>query len=373
MIPLHKVFTPPGIGFERMMDELSAVLASGWVGEGPKVAEFEAALRPIVGSDNVTALNSCTSALTMALRIAGVGQGHEVITTAMTCTATNLPILLAGAIPVWADVDPDTGNISPVSIRLRITPRTKAIMVVHWGGELCAMDAIGAIAREFNLKVIEDAAHAFGSSYRGAPIGSHSDFVCFSFQAIKHIHTGDGGLLVCRSMVDHARARSLKWFGIDRERRTENALGYAEWNVVEPGYKFHMNDVAATIGLAQLPYLSEILEARSANATAYRAAFQDLTRVQSTHHIDGNQSADWLYTVIVDDQIGFIRHLKEHGIASSVVHMRNDQGAMFAPYRRDDLPGLDFFASHMVCIPVGQWVGDAEREKIINVVSEEKW
>lgn len=373
MIPLHKVFTPPGIGFERMMDELSAVLAGGWVGEGPKVAEFEAALRPIVGSDNVTALNSCTSALTLALRIAGVGVGDEVVTTAMTCTATNLPILLAGAAPVWADVDPDTGNISPTSVRSRITSRTKAIMVVHWGGEPCNMDAIGAIAREFNIKVIEDAAHAFGSSYRGNPIGSHSDFVCFSFQAIKHVHCGDGGLLVCRSMVDHARARSLKWFGIDRENRKENALGYAEWNVVEPGYKMHMNDIAATIGLAQLPYLSTILHARNNNAHAYEAAFAGLQRVKATKADLQSQSAYWLFTLLVDDQVAFIRHLKENGVASSVVHMRNDKGAVFAPYRCDDLPGLDHFSQHMVCIPVGQWVGDADRAHIIDTIQKEAW
>jgi dTDP-4-amino-4,6-dideoxygalactose transaminase len=371
MIPLHKVFVPENL--DAMMADLRGVIASGWVGEGPKVLAFEQALRAVVGHDSVTALNAGTSSLQLALRLAGVEAGDEVISTPMTCMATNLPIVLAGATPVWADVDPTTGNISPASIESRLTPRTKAIMIVHWGGYPCDIAEINAIARKAGVKVIEDAAHALGSTYHDKPIGCHSDFVCFSFQAIKHIHTGDGGLLSCRSMVDHARSRSLKWFGIDRERRQVNEYGIAEWDIVEAGYKFHMNDIAATLGLAQLPYLDSIVAARQSNARKFREAFCGLKRLQLPIEKLDRLSAYWLFTVLVDDQVGFIRYLNSKGIAASIVHSRNDRMKVLARYERRELPGLDKFASSMVCIPVGQWVDEAARGRIIDAVTSEAW
>lgn len=369
MIPLHSV--PPPSDLDGMMTELRAVLASGWVGEGPKVAAFEEALRGVVRSDHVTAVNSGTAALTIALRLAGVGPGDEVITTPVTCMATNLPILLAGATPVWADVDPSTGNIDPESIRP--TEKTKAIMVVHWGGYPCDMDEINAIGRSHGIKVIEDAAHALGATYRDRPIGSHSDFVCFSFQAIKHIHTGDGGLLCCRSMVDHSRARSLKWFGIDRERRQIGLYGIAEWEVTEAGYKAHMNDISATIGLSLLPGLPAILKARAANAKAYREAFTGLKRVAPLHEQSDRQSANWLFTLRVDDQISFIRYLRGRGIDSSIVHARNDLAPVFSGMSNVFLPGVSRFARSMVCIPVGQWLTEGTRRQIVEAVTSEAW
>jgi perosamine synthetase len=371
MIPLHKVFVPDDL--DPMMNALRAVISSGWVGEGPRVLEFEKALQPIVGYENVTALNAGTSALQLALRLAGVGSGDEVITTAMTCAATNLPILLAGAVPVWADIDAATGNISPASIKSRITQRTKAVMIVHWGGYPCDIAEINAIAMEAGVRVIEDAAHALGSTYRGKPIGCRSDFTCFSFQAIKHIHTGDGGALVCKNMVDHARARSLKWFGIDREHRQIGDLGIAEWDIVEPGYKFHMNDIAATLGLVHLPYLDGIVAARRNNAGAYQDAFKDLKRVRLLREAPDRRSAYWLFTMLVDDQVSFIRFLREKGVDSSIVHARNDKNKAFAHLRGEQMPELEEFTSSMVCIPVGHWVDDAARRQIIDAVVSEAW
>jgi perosamine synthetase len=370
VIPLHKISIPHDL--DALMEELRSLMLSGWVGEGPKVAAFEEALKPVVGSENVTALNSCTSALQLALRLAGVGPGDEVITTPMTCMATNLPILLAGAKPVWADINPQTGNISHASIRERISDRTKAIVIVHWGGYPCDIQEINSLARTIGAKVIEDAAHALGASYRGKPIGSHSDFTCFSFQAIKHIHTGDGGLLVCRSMVDHARARSLKWFGIDREKRQINEYGIAEWEVTEPGYKMHMNDLAATIGLSQLPQLKTIIDARTLNSRLFDESFGNLSRVKPIERSLQHISSDWLYTLLVDDQLSFIRQLRERGITASIVHSRNDRSPVFAKFRQD-LPGVDSFSKRMVCIPVGPWVGASERSQIIEAVRSESW
>ena len=371
MIPLHKVFMPPDMA--GLTQSLSAVLESGWIGEGPKVLEFEQALQPKVGSQHVTAVNSCTSAIQLALRLAGVEFGDEVVTTPMTCAATNEPILIAGAKPVWADIDPSSGNIAPESIREKLTDKTRAIMMVHWGGYPCNIEEIMSIAKEAGVSVIEDAAHALGSTYGDAPIGSHSDFVCFSFQAIKTITTGDGGALVCRAPKDHDRARSLRWFGIDRERRQVNEYNIADWDITAAGYKFHMNDIAAVIGLSQLPHFQDLLARRNENAECYRDALANLKRVRLLSEEQDRSSAYWLFTVLVDQQVDFIRHLGEKGIAASIVHRRNDHYTVFKKHQTQGLSGLEEFSARMVCIPVGPWVTAKDRQHIIEVISEEAW
>ncbi len=362
----------PG-NIEEIIDPLREVLKSGWIGEGLQVEEFEKNLAHYLGCEQVTTLNSGTAAIQLALRLSGVGIGDEVITTPMTCVATNEPILLTGATPVWADVNPATGNIDPESIRKKVSINTRLIMVVHWGGYPVDLAEIEAIAREHELQIIEDCAHAWGSEYKGRKIGNHSDFCCFSLQAIKHFTTGDGGVLVCRNVKDHDRARSLKWFGINREQRVENDQGIAEWDIVEAGYKFHMNDIAATIGLAQLPYLQELVNKRQGNAKYYRDHFGDLDRVQLLEEKDDRSSAYWLFTIKVKDRTGFIRYLNEWGISSSIVHARNDSHSVFAPYGHENLKGMDDFADHMVCIPVGHWVNEHDREKIVSVIRRQKW
>ncbi len=371
MIPMHKVFMPRDI--DEIIRPLRKVLESGWIGEGPNVQALEQGIGAFLGAENVTALNSCTSALQLVLRLCGVGIGDEVITTPMTCMATNEPIVLTGATPVWADVQPDTGNIDPQSIRKKISIRTKVIIVVHWGGYPCDMEEINAIAQQHGLRVIEDCAHAWGAEYHGKRIGNQSDFACFSLQAIKHFTTGDGGVLVCRNADEHRRARSLKWFGIDREQRKENRLGVAEWDIVEAGYKFHMNDIAAIIGLAQLPYLPELIEKRRFNAACYREQFHGLERVRLLEEKTDRLSSYWLFTMLVDDRESFISHLKQHGIAASIVHARNDTHTIFAHYNNAGLHGLDAFSEKMVCIPVGQWVEEPERTKIIEVIKRQDW
>lgn len=358
---------------DEVIIPLKKVLQSGWIGEGPKVLEFEKKIGEYIGNSRVTALNSCTSALHLALRLCGVGIGDEVITTAMTCMATNEPIVLTGATPVWADINPHTGNIDPESIRKKISIRTKVIVLVHWGGYPCDIYEINQIAREYGLKVIEDCAHALGSSYHGKLIGNLSDFCCFSFQAIKHITTGDGGCLICKNNRDYQRARSLKWFGIDREKRQINARGIAEWDIIEAGYKFHMNDIAATIGLAQFPYLPQILAKRRENAAYYRKHLQGLTRVQLLEETSDRQSSYWLFTIKVDDQVRFIDYMYRNGIQTSIVHERNDRHSIFSNYNNQDLIGLDEFSRKMVCIPVGPWVGEKERNYIVEMIRKEAW
>lgn len=251
MIPLLKVHMP-----EEVVEPLKDVLMSGYIGQGKVVDEFESRLGTMIGNPNVLTVNSGTSAIHLALRLANVGYGDEVISTPMTCSATNEPILERGAKIIWADIKPRTGEIDPNDIRRKITPKTKAIVCVHWGGYPCNLKAINTIAKEHGIKVIEDAAHAMLAEFGARYIGNHSDFVCFSFQAIKHMTTVDGGALFCHNRDDYKRGKLLRWYGLDRE---SSACFRCEQNIQEHGYKFHMNDVNATIGLVQLNYVREIV------------------------------------------------------------------------------------------------------------------
>ena len=362
-ISLFAVYMP-----ESVDKPLLTTLHSGYIGQGPKVEEFEQALAAFVGTTNVLTLNTGTSALHLAYRLAGVEPGTEVITTPMTCTATNLPILANGGTIVWADVDPDTGLIDPVDVERKITPRTKAIVGVDWGGTPCDWDALTAIGAKYGVKVIEDAAHAFGATYKGRKAGTLADFTAFSFQAIKHISTVDGGLLVCRDSADYKRGKLLRWYGIDRE--TERRDSRIEEDIPEWGYKFHMNDVTATIGLAVLPDAPEILAQHRANAAYYDqyldSMFQPAWKTSYKH-----QSAFWLYTVTLPsraDRDAFMDWMRNFGIMTSQVHARNDTHTTFAPFKAT-LPGLEAFASRQVSIPVHWKIGKEERERIVEAAN----
>ena len=361
-IPLFKVFMPEGV-----MEPLREVLFSGYIGEGPRVEEFERRLSCWFDNDNVLALNNGTAAIQLALRLANVGCGDEVISTPMTCTATNEPVLAMGARIVWADIDPWTANINPQDVVKKITPKTKAIICVHWGGYPCELDELNAMAAQNNIKLIEDACHALGSMYHGKLIGSHSDFACFSFQAIKEMTTVDGGALVCKSKKDRERGRLLRWYGIDRKAKRSDLR--CEADITEYGYKFHMNDVTAVIGLEQLKYVGKTIEKHRANAAQYDEAFKDLKTVKLLRYKDDRLSAHWLYTMRVKNRRKFIEYMKKAGITTSQVHARNDAHTAFKDFRTD-LPGIDEFASEQVSIPVGWWLEAKDIRHIIDSVGE---
>lgn len=359
-IPLFKVFMP-----ESVMEPLQRVLLSGYVGEGPQVERFERELAPWFGSKSVLALNNGTAAIHLALRLANVGYGDEVISTPMTCVATNEPILSIGAKVVWADIDPDTGNIDPQDVAKKITKKTKAIIVVHWGGYPCELEALNTIASQYGIKLIEDACHAFGATYHGKPIGSISDFTCFSFQAIKEITTIDGGALVCKSKNDYERGRLLRWYGIDRKKNRKDFR--CESDIKESGYKFHMNDVAATIGIEQLKYVRKNLTRNRLNAAKYNNAFSSLVNVSALCYMKNRQSSYWLYTLRVKSPSAFGNWMKKAKIAVSQVHARNDKHTVFK-YSITNLPGVDEFVSKQMCIPVGWWLTQEDRSYIIDTI-----
>ena len=363
-IPLFKVFMS-----EETIQAAGETLRSGYIGQGPRVELFENKLKSYLSSPHVLTLNSGTSALQLALRLAGVGHGDEVITTPMTCMATNVPILATGADIVWADIDPMTGNISAGDVRQKITSRTRAIICVDWAGYPCDLEELQQIARLHNIKLIEDAAHGFGSTYRGRFVGGLVDFTCFSFQAIKHLTTVDGGALVCKSEDDHRRGKLLRWYGIDRESPRRDFR--CEEDVVEYGYKFHMNDVNATIGIHQLNSIDAILNAHRENALFYSQAFKAAapSGLELLDYKTDRMGSYWLYTMKVKNRAAFMEKMKERKITVSQVHARNDHHTVFKRFRTL-LPGVDEFVQAQVSIPVGWWLTPQQRAYIAASVKE---
>lgn len=357
-IPLFKVFFAPE---NELMPRLRDVLYSGQISEGEPVYEFERKFSEFVGLPNVLSFYSGTAALHTALILAGVQPGDEVITTPMTAEPTNMAICHAGGRIVWADVDPMNGNISAASIAERITPRTRAIMVVHYGGIPASIDAIREVAERAGIPVIEDAAHALGARYGNCPIGAFSEYVVFSFQAIKHMTTVDGGMLACKNPDDLRRARLLRWFGIDRQApRTEV-------DVRTIGYKYHMNNVNATIGLVQLNHISWVIERHIANGRYFDEALRGIPGLELCRWDSKGEPSYWFYTVLAERRDDLSRYLTERGIENSQVHKRNDWHSVFASSRRE-LSGLDLFYSRMLHIPCGWWVTDEDRKFIVDTI-----
>ena len=253
---------------------VNEVLSSGFVTTGAKTDQFERDFGAMIGNPHVAATNCGTSALMLAMYLAGIKAGDDVISTPMTCLSVNESLYHTGANIVWADIDPETGNISPESIRGRITDKTKAIVYSHWVGRLSDINAINRIADEFGLKTIEDAASALGGEYDGKSVGAHSDYVTFSFQAVKQITTGDGGMLAVRTREECDRAVLLRNHGNDRHaKRSPLTLGF---DVHEAGWKYQMNDIAAALGLSQLRAFPGLREIHRRNLAIYDSRLADI-------------------------------------------------------------------------------------------------
>ena len=357
-IPLFKVHMPPR---DMLLPRLEAVLYSGLIGDGDVVTEFETEFGRFIGNPNALALSSGTAALHTALLLADVGPGDEVISTPMTAEPTNQAVLQTGASLVWADVDPASGNMSPDSLREKITSRTKVIVVVHYAGVPVRLREIADIAAAHGVPIVEDAAHALGAWYDGVPVGNHSEYVIFSFQAIKHMTTGDGGMLVCRREEDLPRARRIRWFGIDR---TQPRISV---DVHEVGYKYNTNNVTATIGLAQLEVIQTAIDRHMENGAFYEGSLADVPGLRVCSYDAAAKPSHWLYTVLADRRDDLARWLTERGVHCSQVHRRNDLHPVFGA-SRCELPGLDEYYGRMLHIPCGWWVSDEERKYIVDSI-----
>jgi perosamine synthetase len=350
---------------EKVAPAIAETLKTRWIGQGPKVEAAELKFSEMFNIPYVVTVNSCTSALHLALIFAGVDDGDEVVTTPMTCAATNTPILYRKAKVVFADIQPNTLNIDPKDIEKRITQKTKAIMVVHWGGYPCDMDEIMAIAERHRLAVIEDAAHALGASYKGKNIGSIGDYTCFSFQAIKQITTGDGGILTVKDDGIYRRAKLLRWYGIDREFKSDT---YWKYLIKEIGYKYCMNDIAAAMLIVQLDDLLEILKRRKVITERYREELAEVPGLTLLENKPDRQSGNWLFTVRVKNRDAFQNKLNNYGIESSTVHIRCDISPVFGGKRQEDLPVMNETESEYISIPLHCKLTDEDISKIIKVI-----
>ena len=366
VIPLFKVHMP-----KTVSAFLAKVLFSGFVNEGVQVTEFERKLRAFVNNPLTVSLNSCTSAITLALKIAGVGPQTEVITSPMTCVATNTPIDNLYAKPVWCDINPFTGNIDPGQIENKITAKTRAILFVDWIGIPADLDRIKAIGKKHNIKVVEDAAQAFGAVYKGRKVGAISDYTCFSFQAIKHINTGDGGALSFLNQNDYDRGRKLKWFGIDREATKDSAGNWkgSRWDcdISEAGFKFHMNNIDAVIGIEQLKFIEKILKIHRLNAQYFVDNLKGIPGITLPKIPKGVLPAWWVFMLFAKRRDDLSRKLSEHGIHSSLLHVRNDMYECFRD-SKIELPGVTKFQESELCIPCGWWVSQRDVKYIVDVI-----
>ncbi|MEM7160690.1 MAG: DegT/DnrJ/EryC1/StrS family aminotransferase [Myxococcota bacterium] len=370
MIPLFKVSTSP-----RAADLVAEVLESGYLGEGPKVEAFEAELAKHFGTPRVATVNSATSGIHLVLHMLreearGPGDRNEVLSTPLTFPSSNWPVLLNGFRLKWVDVDPATLNVDLDDVARKITERTRAIVVVHWGGYPIDMARLDAILDEAEALhghrpvVLEDCAHAMGSTYHGEIVGTHGNPSVFSFQAVKHLNTADGGMLILPDDEMWRRARRLRWLGFDRDG-TERFR--SELNIEEYGFKFHMNDVAAAMGLANLDIVDGNIRRHKHNAARYDQALGDVAGLQLTERREGFESSFWLYSILVDDRPGFMRRMNEAGIHVSQVQRRNDLHTCVTDVR-SQLPGLDSVADRMVAIPVGWWLKDEDVDYVVETI-----
>ena len=390
MIPLFKVFMSP-----TAKHKVGEILDSGYIGQGAKVDEFEAQLGEYFNNPNVVTTNSGTSALHLALHLLkkpfrktvnfqglaskqeywpGIQPGDEVLATPLTCTASNWPILANGLKIKWVDIDPNTLNMDLDDLEKKLSLKTKAIIGVHWGGYPLDLDRIFQIRNRFNVKhgwspsLIEDGAHAIGTKYKGHYLGNHGNFVMHSLQAIKHITSIDGGVLYCPHHELYERAKLVRWYGIDRnpEGRTDFRC---EADISEWGFKFHMNDVCAVVGIENFKHVDEIINKHKDNSAYYDKNLKNINGIKLLERKKGFDSSAWIYSMLVDNREDFYKWMKECGITVSQVHERNDKHSCVREFKTK-LPNLDKTIDKVVNIPVGWWITESDREYIVNCIKK---
>ena len=342
------------------------VLRSGWITSGPKVKEFEAQLSAYCGGRAVRAFNSGTCTMEIALRIAGIGAGHEVITTPLSWVSTSNVILQVGATPVFVDIDPVTRNIDLSKIEAAITHKTRAIMPVDLAGLPVDRDALYALANKHQLRVIEDAAQSFGSLWKGKPIGTAGDFVSFSFHANKNITTIEGGCLVMNTEAEARLAEQYRLQGVMRS-------GYDGMEVEVPGGKFNLTDVAARVGLGQLPHLEDFTQKRRQLVKRYFDLLTPHTALGFQLPIADFEMSNWhMFQVVLSEtqltvkRAQVMADLDAAGIGSGVhyppIHL-------FALYRRlgwksGDLPHAEYIGRNILTLPLYPTMTDADVERV---------
>jgi dTDP-4-amino-4,6-dideoxygalactose transaminase len=336
------------------------VMNSGFIAQGPKVDLFEELLqKELKTNTKPVTVNSGTSSIDLALELCGVGVGDEVISTPQTCFASQIGAIHRHARIRWADIDPWTGLIDPKSVAKLVTNKTKAIIAVNWAGKLCDYSALKA----FGVPVIEDAAHTWDAFFLSKPV--RGDYICYSFQAIKFLTSGDGGAIICPTPEKEHEARLLRWFGLDR---TKSESFRCTQNITKAGFKYHMNDIAAVIGMANIPEAAHSVVQTRKNS---RYLIDNISNPKVRVPDFDETTSFWLFSmhVLGGKKKEFEKHLANFEISSSPVHFRNDLYDSTAQFKEGDLPGVTSFDQTQICIPNGWWLTDAELRTIVNTVN----
>lgn len=360
---------------DRAPDMVAEVLRSGYVGQGKRCDEFEAVMKRHFECDEVLFVNSCTSALHLAAHMIRTSESWEprykAVTSPLTCFATQSALLQANIRLKWCDVGRDL-NMDLDDVERKLDEDTRILMVVHWGGNPVDMDRVQVIKDKYELcygkqlHVIEDCAHAWGSRDRGELVGLSGNWAAFSFQAIKSLTTCDGGLLIAPTQPTYRRAKLLRWFGLDRDAGQSFRCVQ---NLEEWGFKYQPTDVDAAIGLANYPEIAACVERHRVNAAFYNRELAGVPGVELILPRKDSEPSYWLYTMHVEKRDQFVRWMGENGVACSPVHARCDKHSCVQEYR-SFLPTVDSVAPTMVCIPVGWWVTDEDRQHVVDCVKK---
>jgi dTDP-4-amino-4,6-dideoxygalactose transaminase len=369
-------FSPPSIGAAEIA-EVVATLQSGWLSTGPRVRQFERAFADYIGVPHAIAVNSCTAALHLALLAIGAGPGDEVVTTPLTFCATANVIVHTGATPCFADIDPISWNLSPSAAAAAVSPRTRAIIPVHFAGRPVDVAAFRALSQRAGLSLIEDAAHAVEGVSAGAKIGATADLTAFSFYATKNLTTGEGGMLTTASDDWAALARTASLHGMSRDAWARYAPGgTAQYDVVMPGYKYNMMDLQAAIGLHQLAGLESRLRHREAVWRLYDDGLADLPLTRPAPVAGGDVHGRHLYTILVDPESGWSRDglaaaLREAGVSTSVhfraLHLHSYYAQRFE-LRRGMFPIAESVSDRVLSLPLSGALTLDQAHRVIEVV-----
>ncbi len=365
MIPVFR----PLMNKEEILRELGKIFDSGWIGLGPKTTEFEEKFADYIGVKYAVGVNSATAALHLANYVLGLKEGDEVIVPSMTFVSTALAPLYCGAKPVFTDIEEDTLCIDPEDIEKRITPQTKAIIPIHYGGRACKMDEIMEIANKHNLWVIEDDAHSCGGEYKGVKLGSIGIMGCFSFHAVKNLPTGDGGMITTNDEGLYNEVKKLRWVGIDKGTWDRSATkGYSwQYSVDRLGFKYHMNDITAVIGIAQLKVLDEHNLIRRSIAKKYDEAFRGVNWIETPVEKDYAYNSRHNYVVKVPMRNELNKYLQSKGISTGVHYEPIHHFKVFGDVKIN-LPVTERVWPKLLTLPLYPGMTDDEFEKIISEI-----
>jgi len=371
------VFGAPSIEQDEI-DEVVQCLESGWIGTGPRVAQFEEEFALYKEQRFAAAVSSCTAAMHLSVLAAGIGAGDEVITTPMTFCATVNAIIHAGATPVLADVDPLTMNIDPAEVEARITPNTKALLPVHFAGRAADMDALTNIAARRGLKIIEDCAHAIETEYHGRKAGTFGDFGCFSFYATKNVTTGEGGMVLTHNEESLARIKMLALHGMSKDAwKRFGDEGYKHYFVIETGFKYNMMDLQAALGLHQLRRVESNWRRREAIWRQYDQAFAGLPITLPAAPEPDTRHAYHLYTILIDEERAgisrdeFLDAMTANDIGVGVHYLSVPEHPVYQDkfgWQPEDYPNAMRIGRQTVSLPLSAKLTDAEVRRVIDAV-----